>query len=71
MDEVICCLLGICCPPASKEQREALEAQLTLHFNGDTAKAHQVCEECFDAFAKATKKLAAAVAKLEKKAEDA
>lgn len=66
MDPYICCLLGICCPPFSAEQREAFEAQLVLHFNGDTAKAHAVCEACYDAFAKATKKIAAAVKKAEK-----
>jgi len=68
MDPVICCLLGICCPPASPEQREAFEAQLTLHFNGDTAKAKAVCESCYADFARATKKIAAAIKKAEKKA---
>lgn len=63
MDPVICCLLGICCPPFSAEQREAFEAQLTLHFNGDKAKARKVCNECYETFAKATKKLAASVKK--------
>jgi len=58
--------MGLCCPPASPEQRELFEAQLTLHFGGDTAKAKQVCDACFADFAKATKKLAAAVAKAEK-----
>lgn len=64
MDPVTCCLLGICCPPFSAEQREALEAQLTLHFNGDKEKARCVCNEAYEAFAKATKKLAAAVKKV-------
>lgn len=63
MDPITCCLLGICCPPASAEQRELFEAQLALHFKGDTAKAKAVCEACFDDFAKATKKIAAAVKK--------
>lgn len=67
MDPILCCILGICCPPASAEQREAFEAQLVLHFKGDTAKAKQVCADCYDAFAKATAKLAAAVRKAEKK----
>ena len=68
MDEIVCCLLGICCASASQEQRDTLEAQLVLHFKGDTTKAHQVCEDCFDSFAKGTKKLAAAVKKAEQAA---
>jgi hypothetical protein len=65
MDPVICCLLGICCPPASAEQRESLVKLLKEHFKGDEAKALKVCDEAFEAFAKATKKLASAVKKAE------
>jgi ribosome recycling factor len=65
MDPVICCLLGICCPPASAEQRESLVKLLMEHFKGDETKARGVCDEAFETFAKATKKLAAAVKKAE------
>ena len=68
MDPITCCLLGICCPPLSPEQRHAFESQLALHFKGDEAKAKAVADEVFDAFAKMTVKLAAAVAKAGKKA---
>lgn len=67
MDPFICCLLGICCPPFSPEQREAFESQLALHFAGDAKKAKAVADEMFDDFAKMTEKLAAAVRKAEKK----
>lgn len=66
MDPVICCLLGICCPPASQEQRDAFEVQLALHFKGDAAKVKAVSDAVFGDFAKMTKKLAAAVKKAEK-----
>jgi hypothetical protein len=65
MDPVICCLLGICCPPASAEQRDAFVSLLTAHFKGDAAKALGVADETYEVFAKATKKLAAAVKKAE------
>ena len=66
MDPILCCALGLCCPPFSAEQHDAYEKLLTQHFNGDAAKAKQVCDETFDAWAKVTKKLAAAVKKAEK-----
>ncbi len=67
MDPITCCLLGICCPPFSEEQRELLEAQLTLHFDGDKEKAKKVCDEAFHDFAQATDHLAKAVKRYEKK----
>lgn len=65
MDPVTCCLLGICCPPFSQEQRDTYEAQLSLHFNGDAAKAKKVCDATFDDFAKMTEKLGHAIQKAE------
>lgn len=67
MDPVICCLLGLCCPPFSPEQRDAFETQLTRYFAGDDKKAKDVADEIFDDFAKMTEKVAAAVRKAEKK----
>lgn len=66
MDPIICCLMGLCCPPFSPEQREAFESQLALHFDGDSKKAKAVADDMFDDFAKMTKKLAEAVKKADK-----
>lgn len=66
MDPIICCLMGLCCPPFSPEQREAFEAQIVLHFDGDKDKAKKVCDEIYGDFAKATEKLLKAVRKADK-----
>lgn len=65
MDQIICCLLGICCAPGSPEHRAAYEAQIALHFGGDTEKAKKVCDATYTEFVKMTKKIAAAVKKAE------
>lgn len=67
MDELICCLLGICCPPFSPEHREAFETQLTLHFNGDSEKAKDVADKTYDDFARTCRRLADEVKKHDKK----
>lgn len=67
MDPVICCLLGICCPPSSEEQRATLENFLVQHFEGDEEKAKAACDEAFEHFAKGTEKLLECVKKHEKK----
>lgn len=54
MDPITCCLLGICCPPFSQEQREALTKVLTAHYRGDAEKAATIVDVVFDDFAKAT-----------------
>lgn len=66
MDPIICCVLGICCPPGSPEHRESLESQLTLHFQGDSDKAKAVCDECYDDFVKAIEKIVKAAEKADK-----
>lgn len=56
MDPLICCVLGICCPPFSAEQREAFETLITQHV-GDAETAKRIADATFDDFAKATVRL--------------
>lgn len=61
MDPVLCCVLGICCPPFSPEQRETLENILTLELR-DADAAKKIVDMVFDDFAKVTARLKALVA---------
>lgn len=63
----LCCLMALCCPPFSAEQRAAFTAGLVIQFKGDMAKVQEVFDATFEDFARATEKLAAAVAKAGKK----
>jgi ABC-type Fe3+-hydroxamate transport system substrate-binding protein len=56
MDPITCCLLGICCPPFSAEQRQTFIEQLALHVGKE--KAEKIADAAFDDFAKATKRIA-------------
>lgn len=42
MNGEVCCILGICCPPASAQQHEALEKEMVkdLKCSADDAKKH-------------------------------
>lgn len=39
MDPILCCALGLCCPPASAEQLEAFTKTLSAHCGEEKAKA--------------------------------
>lgn len=56
MDPVICCLLGICCPPYSSEQRDTFVELLAEHLKDET-KAKHIADGVFDDFAKVTARL--------------
>ena len=56
MDPVLCCLMGLCCPPFSAEQRELFVKVLTEKFGAD--KAEKIAAETFDSFAAVTQKIA-------------
>lgn len=60
MDPITCCLLGICCPPFSPEQRETFVKVLTQHL-GDAEKAEKIADAVYDDFAAVTKRLAGLV----------
>jgi hypothetical protein len=53
----VCCLLGICCPPFSAEQREVFVKVLAQQ-TGDHDKAEKIAAELFDSFAAVTQKIA-------------
>ena len=57
MDPILCCLMGLCCPPFSVGQREAF-VKLLAQQTGDHAKAEKIAAECFDQFAAVTQKIA-------------
>ena len=57
MDPITCCLLGICCPPFSAEQRETFIKVLAAQ-TGDHAKAEKIADDVFDQFAAVTKRIA-------------
>lgn len=51
----VCCILGVCCPPASARQREALEHMIAKHLgcSHDAKEARAAAERVlarFDAF---------------------
>lgn len=58
MDPLICCVLGICCPPFSESQREAFEKVLTSKVGADKAKL--IADDLFKEFAAVTAKIAEA-----------
>ena len=58
MDPITCCLLGICCPPFSPEQRELFVKVLTEKFGAE--KAEKIAAETYEQFAEATRKIAEA-----------
>ena len=60
MDHVTCCLLGICCPPFSPEQRDTLLEQLALQVGKE--KAEKIVADVYEEFAAVTKRIAALVA---------
>jgi len=60
MDPYICCLLGICCPPASPEQLEAFEKGL-IESNVDPEKAKKLAKQFQKDLVAFTKKLKKAV----------
>lgn len=57
MDPVVCCLLGLCCPPFSPAQRETF-VKLIAQQTGDHEKAEKVAIAMFDQFAAVTKRIA-------------
>jgi len=59
MDPITCCLLGICCPPFSAEQRELFVKVLADKYGAE--KAEKVAAELFADFAAVTEKIAEAV----------
>jgi len=59
MDPVICCLLGICCPPFSEGQKDAYLKAL-LNSIKDEAKARKVFDATYEEFAAMTQKIAEA-----------
>lgn len=69
IDPILCCLLGLCCPPFSPEQRVIFEGQMEAYFSGDLKKAKVVTDDLYEDFAEFTQKLALKVRKLEEKAE--
>ena len=58
MDPITCCLLGICCPPFSAEQRELFVKVIAEKFGAE--KAEFIADRSFKAFASATLEIAAA-----------
>lgn len=60
MDPILCCLLGICCPPASAEQLDAFVKVLMSH-PMDEAKAKQIAHDLQKELTAFTKKLKKAV----------
>lgn len=52
MDPVLCCLMGLCCPPFSDGQREAFVKILAEKYGAE--KAEQIAEKAYKAFAAAT-----------------
>lgn len=59
-DPILCCVLGICCPPGSAEQFAAFEDALTEQFKGDRSKAIKVAEKMRDDLVKFSEKMAKA-----------
>ena len=59
MDEYICCLLGICCPPFSEAQRATFVKVLASKVGKE--KANAIATEHFDKFAAVTNLVAKAV----------
>ena len=59
MDPVTCCLLGICCPPASEEQFNALVKVLSDQFQ-DEARGRAIATQVRGALVVFTRKLAKA-----------
>lgn len=60
MDPIICCLLGLCCPPASQEQLDAFIKVLMSH-PMDEEKAKKVAHDLEKELVTFTKKLKKAV----------
>jgi len=60
MDPFICCLLGICCPPASPEQLDAFIKVLMTH-PMDEEKATKIAKKLQKELTAFTKKLKKAV----------
>lgn len=60
MDPILCCILGICCPPFSAGQRDILTKALAEHLK-DADKAAKIVDVVFDDFAKVTERLASLV----------
>lgn len=56
----VCCLLGICCPPFSAEQRGLFVQFLADHLK-DADKARKIADATYDDFAAVTKRIAALV----------
>lgn len=49
MDPILCCAIGLCCPPASVEQFEAVEQLMLQHFK-DPKQAKQAALDAFLSF---------------------
>ncbi len=67
-DPVVCCILGVCCPPGSEKQREALASALQLSESASVvAEARTYADYILDNFDLAPKgslvELIAAIAK--------
>ena len=60
MDPILCCALGLCCPPASPEQFEAFVKVLMTH-PMDEQKAKQIAKALHKDLIAFTKKLKKAV----------
>ena len=60
MDPLLCCLLGLCCPPSSPEQLDALMKTLMSH-PMDEAKATKIAKKLQKDLVAFTKKLKKAV----------
>lgn len=49
MDPILCCAIGLCCPPASVEQFDAVEKLMLQHYK-DQKKAKQAALDAFQSF---------------------
>lgn len=54
MDPIVCCILGVCCPPGSPEQAEALNTWIVKNV-GEKATPQEISAALLKVFALALK----------------
>lgn len=50
MDPILCCAIGLCCPPNSPEQFDAVLALMEQHYKTDKKKAKQAALDAWPHF---------------------